>query len=411
MNTENKKNQTGSLFEGLLFLLRERGIAVSTTEWLLLLQALQKGLAFASLYEFYCLCRAILIKNEKDYTVFHTVFTEYFNTIQQHSADGIPSALKEWLKTSDNDTALSDRTRAKRNAFLSNANIQEMLKQRLEEQKEAHNRGSYWIGTKGVSVFGNSGFSPKGIHAGVSSRYKRAFQTIERPEYHDFREDQVLNVRQFQIAFRRLRQFSARLNTAPPEFDLKGTIQATSNNGGHLKITYTRPRKNTIKLLLLMDSGGSMEYYSHLCAALFQAVHKTSYFKDLKIYYFHNCIYARLCTEPSLLPVHMEETERVINHTPSDYRVILIGDAMMEPSELLGGSEFTDESTIILSGLDWLRRFKTKYPHIVWLNPAIRPSMEGYLTKTYDLLQKEFYMYPLSIKGMEQAFQKLLENK
>ena len=174
---------------------------------------------------------------------------------------------------------------------LSKEEIEGMFEERKTEQKTEHNGGSYWIGTNGTSTFGHNGKQPGGIRIGGQSALKSAFQVVGDRRFADFRNDKALNIRQFQVAFRRLRQFSSKIEAPKTELDLDGTIDSTCNNGGYLKLEFEKPRKNTVKLLLLFDSGGTMMPFSTLCNNLFQAVHKANHFKDVKTYYFHNCIY------------------------------------------------------------------------------------------------------------------------
>ena len=152
--------------------------------------------------------------------------------------------------------------------------------------------------------------------------------------FKDFRQDTILDIRQFQMAFRKLRQYSSRVDGEKTELDIDKTIDETCENAGMLKLVYDRPRKNTVKLLLLIDSDGSMLPYSRLCNRLFQAVSRSNHFKDLKIYYFHNCIYDHLYTTPYCKKEDWVETNWVLNTLDSEYKVIFVGDAAMAPSEL-----------------------------------------------------------------------------
>ncbi|NLK37685.1 MAG: VWA domain-containing protein [Epulopiscium sp.] len=395
------------MFSAFFYLLRQRGLNVSLNEWMTLMEALDKGLSGASLTKFYYLCRAILVKSETDFDKFDGAFLEFFKDIE--FTDELPKELLDWLENPKETPGNSfDMERAMKNQYLSPEQIQKMFLERLEEQKEEHNGGSYWVGTGGVSIFGNSGYSPKGIRVGGQSRHRVAMQVAGERKFRDFRNDNILDTRQFQMAFRRLRQFSSTIDAEKTEFDIDGTIKETCNNAGSLKIVYEKPRRNTVKVLLLMDSGGSMEYYSRMCSALFQAASKSSHFKDLQVFYFHNCIYSRVYTDPTLRYNETIDTNWILNNLSSEYKVIIVGDAMMEPSELLEGSYYNYGVRDEIPGIEWLTRFKEKYPHIVWLNPAKRPSWSNYWSRTYDILNKEFHMYPLTIENLEQALKKLL---
>lgn len=398
------------MFTAFFYLLRARGLKVSMNEWMTLLEALQKGLHQSSFTGFYYLCRSILVKSETDFDKFDGAFLEFFKDME--FTDELPQELLDWLENpKDTPGDEFDMERAMQNERLSQQEIQRMFLERLEEQKEEHNGGSYWVGTGGVSVFGNSGFSPRGIRVGGEGGKRRAFQVASERKFRDFRQDNTLDTRQFQMAFRRLRQFSAQMDEAKTEFDIDGTIQKTCDNAGTLKIVYDRPRKNTVKVMLLMDSGGSMDYYSRLCSALFQAVNKSSHFKDLQVFYFHNCIYSKIYTDPFLRPSSTISTEWILNNISSEYKVIIVGDAQMEPSELLDGSYYHYGVRDEISGIEWLTRFREKYPHLVWLNPSERPYWGGWWAKTYDIINKDFDMYDLTLEGINNALKKLMVNR
>lgn len=393
------------MFEDFLYLLRKRGLKVSLTEWMTLMEALDKGLHGASFTGFYHLCRCLLVKSEADFDKFDRIFLEYFKDLPL--GQEISKELMEWLDNPNHPYGEYDEQQAELNRLLSYTEIQTMLKERMEEQKEAHNCGSHWVGTHGMSVFGNTGMSPTGIRVGGQSMHKRAFQVAGERRFRDFRGDNTLDTRQFQVALRHLRQFSGLVDLPANEFDVDNTIKDTADNGGVLKVRHKRPRENTVKVLLLMDSGGSMDYYSTLCSALFQAVSKSGHFKDLKIYYFHNCIYTRLYTNPTMTPACVVPSEWVLSNIPSDYKVIFVGDAQMDPFELLGGY-YGRKPDGPQCGLDWLCAFKERYRHCIWLNPSDRPTWGPHWTKSYDTIGETFPMFPLTVEGLEEGMKKLL---
>lgn len=398
------------MFTAFFYLLRARGLKVSLNEWMSLIEALDKGLHGSSFTGFYYLCRSVLVKSEADFDKFDGAFLEFFKDMEL--TDELPQELLDWLenpKETPGDTF--DMERAMQNEWLSQEEIQKMFLERLQEQKEEHNGGSYWIGTGGVSVFGNSGFSPRGIRVGGEGGQRRAFQVAGERKFRDFRDDNTLDIRQFQMAFRRLRQFSARADEARTEFDIDGTIRETCDNAGNLKVVYDRPRKNTVKILLMMDSGGSMDYYSRLCSALFQAVSKSNHFKDLQVFYFHNCIYSKVFKDPRMRPGSAIPTEWILRNISSEYKVIIVGDAQMEPSELLNSSYYSYGARDDVPGIEWLNRFREKYPHIVWLNPSERPYWGGWWAKTYDIIHKDFDMYRLTLEDLNSALKKLMVNR
>ena len=200
-----------------------------------------------------------------------------------------------------------------------------MLEERLKEQTEEHNGGNYWIGTHGISPFGNDGYNPNGIRVGGVSKDRAALRVAGERTYRDFRDDNMLDIRQFQMAFRRLCHYSDQ-NGQDEEFDVDRTIHDTCQKAGILQIRYKKPRRNTIKVLLLIDSGGSMDYHSQLCSRLFQAASRSNRFKELRVYYFHNCPKAYLYTNPTLEKKYQVPMETVLRNCDKDFKVLLLGD-------------------------------------------------------------------------------------
>ena len=395
------------MFEEFLYLLRRRGLKVSLTEWMSLMEGLHKNLHGASFMGFYALCRALLVKSEADFDRFDRAFLEYFKDVPFEQE--VSQELLDWLDKPET-LANYDPIQAAINAGLSEEEIEEMLRQRLREQTEEHNGGRYWVGTHGMSVFGNSGLSPTGIRVGGKSMYKRAFRVAGERRFRDFRGDNTLDTRQFQVALRHLRQYSGLVDLPPTEFDVDGTIRDTADSGGMLKVRYKRPRQNTVKVALLIDSGGSMDYYSRLCSALFQAVSKSRHFQDLRVYYFHNCPYARLYTEPTMDPFQRLETQWVLSNLSPEYKIIFVGDAQMAPYVLTGGLRYNGpgDDPLYRSGLGWLELIQTRFPRCIWLNPSPRPDWGPYWTQTYDVIAGMFPMFPLTVDGLEEGMKKLL---
>ena len=396
------------MFEDFLYLLRRYGLKVSLTEWMTLMEALDKGLHNSSFTGFYYLCRCLLVKSEADFDRFDRAFLEYFKDVPFQQE--VSQELLDWLDRPDTllDHANWDEEQALKNLGLSEDEIERMLRERMAEQNEEHNGGSYWVGTHGMSTFGNSGLSPTGIRVGGESKYKRAFRVAGERRFRDFRGDNTLDTRQLQVALRKLRQFSGLVDLPPTEFDVDSTIQDTADNAGVLKVRYKRPRENTVKVLLLMDSGGSMDYYAQMCSALFQAVSKSGHFKDLKVFYFHNCVYSWLYNTPRQSYGDGVMTQWVLDNLPGDWKVIFVGDAQMAPYELSGGYYRTNAKDTPQSGLDWLNCFRERYPHVIWLNPSPRPAWGGYWSQTYDTISDIFPMFPLTVEGLEEGMKKLL---
>lgn len=395
------------MFLDFFYLLRARGLAISLNEWLSLIEALNLGLAECSLLGFYHLCRSILIKSEADYDKFDAVFAEYFRGIE--SLQDLPEEFWKWLNQDTKERDITDKPMPEE-ALMELEDLLKRFYERIEEQKEQHNGGNYWIGTGGTSRMGHGGYNNQGIRTGGVSRHKSAVQIAGERNFKDFRQDNILDIRQFQMAFRKLRQFSARVEEAKTELDVEGTIKETCNNAGNLKLVFDKPRKNTIKLLLLFDSDGSMMPYGRLCNRLFQAVSKSSHFKDLKVYYFHNCIYEHLYTTPYCRKGEWVNTDWVLSNLDSEYKVIFVGDGTMGPSELLraGGNSviglYNEEP-----GMDWLKKFKRRYKKQIWLNPIPKEDWDYvYGSYTIEMVKKVFPMFELTIDGLDAGIKRLL---
>ncbi|MBO8434414.1 MAG: VWA domain-containing protein, partial [Tyzzerella sp.] len=269
------------MFIDFFYKLRETGLDVSVNEWLTVMEALKKNLCKSSLTEFYYVCRSIVVRSESEFDKFDTAFADYFKDIKKF--DIIPQEIYDFLENPKELAEDFDKLAADlRNGNLTLEDLQRLLRERLEEQKERHDGGIYWVGTGGGSTMGHSGYSPKGIRVGGEGRLQSALQMAGEHNYKDFREDNILDTRQLQVAFRRLRQFSSRLDGPKTELNVEKTIEKTCDNAGRLKLVFERPRQNTVKLIVLFDSGGSMHRYSQMCSALFQAVSKSNHFKDLK---------------------------------------------------------------------------------------------------------------------------------
>lgn len=395
------------MFTAFFYLLRARGLDVSLQEWFSLLKGLQLGLHESSLTGFYHLARAVLVKTEADFDKFDLAFIEYFKGIKSY--DELPEELLNWLSTPIDGGEFDEEALA----GLSKLDMDELrqkFEERLKEQHERHDGGSYWIGTGGTSPFGNSGYNPGGIRIGGASRNGSALQVAGARRYWDFRDDNVLEDRQFQMAFRSLRQFSSNEDGPKDELKLDETIEETSENAGRLKLVFGRPRRNSVKLLVMFDSGGSMLSYARLCASLFQAASKSNHFRDLKTYYFHNCFYERLFTTPACADIASVETEWVLQNLKSDYRVIVVGDASMAPGELLrpGGSiDYHHHNQE--PGIEWIRRFSKKYEKMIWLNPVDSSEWErGYGSMTMKLVKEEVPMFHLSVGGLQAGLKSLI---
>ena len=395
------------MFASFFYLLRQRGLDVSLNEWLTLLQGMEQGLHRSSLTGFYQLCRAVLVKSEAEYDRFDQVFLEFFKDVPWQGE--LPEEVLQWLEHPKED--LGETVRRLRDLGMPEESLEELLRrleERLKEQTEEHNGGNYWVGTQGRTPWGNSGWHPNGIRIGGQGRHRTAMTVAGERKYRDFRKDNTLDTRQFQMAFRLLRQLSVQADSNEKVLDVDGTIRDTCDNAGTLKVRYKNPRKNAVKVLLLMDSGGSMEYYAGLCSMLFQAATKSNNFKELHTYYFHNCVYSEVYTHPGLRWDSVVPTEWLLQNYDASYKVIIVGDGAMSPYELREPRYDWEKRTYGDSGLAWLERLRRHYPYLIWLNPEPMPARPDYWSQTHWQLAQIFHMYDLSAEGLEQGMKRLM---
>lgn len=398
------------MFLEFFYKLKEKGLDVSMTEWLTLMDALDKGLIRSNFSNFYYISRMILVKSESDYDKFDMAFMEFFQNI--HYEDELPEALKQWLDKGDGMTVDEQNQFYAFQQDKDAATVKRMFRERIAEQKTEHNGGNQWIGTAGGSAFGHHGRNVGGIRVGAMSGMQSAFQVLGDRKFEDFRNDKVLNTRQYQVAFRRLRQYSSRMDVPKTELDIDGTIQKTCNNGGYLQLEFERPRKNTVKLLLLFDCGGTMIPFMNLCNELFQAVKKANHFKDVKTFYFHNCIYSKLYKNPECETGDWISLEDVFKKYDKDYKVIIVGDAQMAPEELFEKNGNYRGPNDGLSGYEWCELLLKKYKKVVWMNPRYHKSQtENHWMESENALSVLFHMYTLSVDGLKDAITYLMKSK
>ena len=390
------------MFLSLFYLFRTHRLKVSLNEWITLLEGLQKGLHDCTLSGFYVLCRAIVVTSEVDLDRFDQVFLEFFQGIEPE--EKLPEELTKWLDhpelNREDLQMLAEVTK------MDEKEIEELFARRLQDQKEEHNGGRKWIGTDGYTAFGNSGERMGGIRVGGDGSYRSAYRIASERRYRDWRRDCTLDSRQFQMAFRSLRQLAKETDQPKTELDIDMTVKKTGDHAGRLQIEYVHPRKNALKLLMLIDSGGSMEPYQQLCSLLFQSVSKVGHFKDLKIFYFHNRLSRLVYQEPTLTLSGAVETEELLKQYDSEYRLILVGDAEMSVRELMGSSAKVEKS-----GMDWLIQFKDHYPHAIWLHPQERPAGSSYWTQSFELVAQQFEMYQITLDGLTEGMKRLLVNR
>jgi len=381
--------------------LKTAKVPVSIKEWLTLMEALHKGVIDPSIDDFYYLARTALVKDESNYDKFDRAFGEYFKGVETLMGAEADIPLEWLLKQAELN--LSPEEKALIASLGGWEKLMEELRKRLTEQKGRHQGGSKWIGTAGTSPFGAYGYNPEGIRIGQDrSRNRSAVKVWDRREYANYDSEVELGTRNIKVALRRLRKFAR--DGAPEELDLDTTIDKTARNAGLLDIHMRPERHNAVKVLLLLDVGGSMDDHVKLAQELFSAA-KTE-FKHLEYFYFHNCLYDFVWKENRRRHSERTRTLDLMHKYGHDYKVIFVGDATMSPYEILqpGGSiEYHNEE----AGAVWLRRILDVYPKAAWLNPE--PEQLWPYRQSIAILREIFggRMYPTTIEGLERAMRYL----
>jgi uncharacterized protein with von Willebrand factor type A (vWA) domain len=386
------------LFLEFFYLLRRSGIPVTTREWLTFVEALDKGLVAASLDRFYAIGRATMVKNERHYDLFDQCFTHFF--LGADPPHALVKAVDEWL---ENPLPLPDLS-PEELAAMEKLDLDELTRrfeETLREQNERHDGGSKWVGTGGRSPYGHSGVNPSGMRVGGEGRSRSAVQIAAQRRFRDYRADLVLDTRQIGVALRKLRKLGR--NELRTELDLDDTIEATAKNCGDLEIVMRPPRDNELKLLLLMDVGGSMDPFALLVSRLFSAAHAASHFREFHAMYFHNCVYEQVYKSARLMDGM--GTVELTRWLAPDTRLVVVGDAHMAPYELTarnGAIDYFQNNDE--PGFVWLERLKKHFTHSVWLNPL---SKRTWGHPTINLVSQIFPMFELTLEGLEEAVKRL----
>ena len=382
--------------------LKAAKVPVTLKEYLLLMDALKAGLADTKVENFYYLSRAALVKDEKHLDKFDQVFGHVFKGLELMSEAAEVAIPEEWLRAV-NSLYLSDEEKAKIEALGGWDKIMEELKKRLEEQKGRHQGGKKWIGTGGTSPYGAEGYNPAGVRIGQKENKNfRAVKVWDKREFKDLDDSVELGTRNIKVALRRLRKFAR--EGAAEELDLDGTIKGTARKG-FLDIQMRPERRNTVKVLMFFDIGGSMDWHIKMAEELFSA--SRTEFKHMQHFYFHNCLYEFVWKDNRRRWTEKTATWDVLHKYPADYRVVFIGDASMSPYEITvpGGSvEHMNEE----SGSSWLKRVTGIYEHCVWLNPV--PEQHWSWTPSIKLVGDimENRMFPLTLGGLDGAMKELM---
>lgn len=383
--------------------LRAARLPVSLREYLMFLEALRAGVADFDIESFYYLARASLVKDERHIDRFDKLFAKHFNglfeTGESAPAGEIPD---EWLRKLMEKT-LTEEEKALVQTLGGFEALMETLRKRLAEQKERHQGGSKWIGTAGTSPYGAYGYNPEGIRIGQEgSRHRRAVKVWDKREFKNYDDHAELGARAMKVALRRLRRFAR--EGAAEELDLDGTIGATARNAGHLDLRLRPERKNRVKLLLLLDVGGSMDDHIRAVETLFTAAR--SEFKHLVSLYFHNCPYETLWADNARGRNGLRPTWDIINTYGPDYKLVFIGDASMSPYEIAmpGGSvEHWNQEP----GQAWLQRLLDNWRSAVWINPV--PEKYWAYTPSIEMIRRQMdgRMHPLTLAGLDEAMRSL----
>jgi len=451
------------MFIEFFYYLKER-LPVSITEHMTLMEALNKGLIH-NMVEFYYVSRSILCKNEHHFDIYDIAFANFFKDKMVNFPENIKQEIWDWLNKDitlpelieglqillreyqqylnieDLQQFLEDLLEKygedaeklllinapdeikdeiwnwlQKNLDLSemDATFQEMVSQffdledlqkhfeeLIQKQDGEHNFGHHWIGTQGQSPFGHSGQNPMGMRVGGSSGMRMAVQIAQKRIFKDYRKDIVLDTRQIKVALKRLRKLEE--IGKKDELDLDETIDKTAKNGGDIEIVFDKRRKNNVKLILLMDVGGSMTPYAHLVNLLFSAANHMSHWKDWKYYYYHNCIYESLYLNAKRNPNEAISFEDLIKKYDNSYKVVLVGDAAMaswELTERYGSIYYYHRNE--MPGIYYIKELARHFKNnVVWLNPElIRPEWAPWTRK---IISSIIPMFDLTIEGIEEA--------
>jgi len=383
--------------------LRAAKVPVTLKEYLALMEAMDKGVINRDVEDFYYLARTALVKDERNIDKFDKVFGHVFKGLDSLGdaveAQDLP---EEWLRKMT-EKFLSPEEMAEIEAMGGFEKLMETLKQRLEEQKKRHEGGNKWIGTGGTSPFGANGYNPEGVRIGQDkSRHRRATKVWDKREFKNYDDSVELGTRNIKVALKRLRKWAR--TGSPDELDLDATIRNTARQG-YLDIEMRPERRNSVSVLLLMDVGGSMDPHVKVMEELFSAARAE--IKNLEYYYFHNCPYEGLWKDNRRRRNDVIPTWDVLHKYPSEYKVIVVGDATMSPYEITyaGGSvEHWNEEP---GGL-WIQRFVEQFPNFAWLNPVKSGAWEytGSIQLIRELIGPD-RMFEMTLEGLDGAMKEL----
>jgi uncharacterized protein with von Willebrand factor type A (vWA) domain len=384
------------MFVPFLFELRKRKVKVGLQEAMALARALKMGLHDSSLDGFYHVARAVCVHTETDLDAFDEAYLACFKGIESKSA-ALAKELEEWLRDPKMRKTLTEDELAMLERLDPEA-LRKLFEERLKEQKERHDGGNRWIGTGGTSPFGANGAHPTGMRVGALGGGKSAMAVADARAYRAYRSDIVLDVRQIEVALRKLRAFAR--EGLELELDLDSTIDETARNAGELEVVLRAPKKPNVRVVLLMDVGGSMDPHAELVSQLFSAAKRASNFRELKTYYFHNCIYGKVYeTDTFRDGVSFQD---LMLHCTREWKLVVVGDGAMHPAELMGGGGWygSNDDGERQSGLRWMQALADHFDRSAWLNPDSPSYWKG---GTAEMLAGLFPMFHLTLEGLGEA--------
>lgn len=399
------------MFLDFFYNLRSESIPCSTGELLSFLQTLRKltdPSGYINLERLYRVGRLNFVKDLKFYDSYDLAFAKTFAGLNESRIE-FRDKLLEWLDEKL-EKELSDSQKDKA-PHLNLDQLLEEFKKRLEEQKKRHDGGSKWIGTSGTSPFGNSGYNPNGLSIGGNTEgegNKTGISLWNERNYKNYREDEILDTRSIQVALKELRHLK---KEGKREIHIPKTILKTCENGGEIEIIEERERKNSLRLVLIMDIGGSMTPHSDRVSKLFSASRNLYHFKEVHNYFFHNIFHDYLYDSQEfsnrISLKHFEEKFR--KHT----KLIFVGDAYMAPYELFSApynpysfhhAKEDEKQAKKKSGLDSLKELVSIFPDSIWLNPEPKRFWGA---PTIEAIEDVLPMFPLTVEGLRKAIKSL----
>jgi len=393
------------MFLDLFYGLRDEGVPVSIQEWRMLMTALESGLHGSNLLSFYHLSRATLVKSESYFDAFDRVFARIFQGVEGEL--NLSDELEQWLNDPKKFDGLTEEQRAQLQQLDADELMRKFL-ETLEQQDERHDGGGRWVGTGGHSPFGHGGEHPTGIRVGGESRSRSAMKVAEDRRFEEYRTDSTLDLRQTKVALKRLRHLT---RSGPyDQLDIDESVDETCKNGGDIEVVFTQEKRNNVRLLLLMDVGGTMDPYHAPVSRLLTALHEERGLRDFKAYYFHNCIYDTMGKTARLYAGEPVPTADLFRALDERWRVLIVGDAAMHPAELMNprgniNPRYESETR----GVDWLVRISNYFERAVWLNPD-PPKIWGH-SQTCRIIERLFPMFHLSVDGIEEAVRALVGSR